>query len=176
MSRLQFVINSLISIRSVINLSSSAHDVLQQQKLAALLEGDCDSPVKVDLVSELLKSTKTSSGKVKMLLDIVECPRLRVEQVRDIIAGLDEAVKGDVEEDEEDEEQQRNRRPPQSLLNCVASLRKMVDLYEFLSAVAKEEETPKLSSECTANEAKAALGCDERIAQKISNVLQGCPI
>ena len=49
------------AIRSVINLSSSAHDVLQQQKLAALLEGDCDSAaVKVDLVSELFKSTRNS--------------------------------------------------------------------------------------------------------------------
>ena len=165
----------------MINLSSSAHDVLQQQKLAALLEGDCDSPVKVDLVSELLKSTRTSSGKIKMLLDIVECPRLRIEQVRDVVDGMGEVARiDDVDDnedyDEEEEQQKRNRRPPQNLSNCVAALRKMLDLFEFLSSVAKEEEVPKLSGECSAKDAKAALGCDEHIAQKISSVLQGSPI
>ena len=163
-------------LRSVVNLSSSAHDVLQQQKLAALLEGDCESTVKVDLVSELLKSTRTSSGKIKMLLDIVECPRLRVGQVRDIIDGLGEGPEVDEDEDEEDDqEQERKRRTPQSLSNCVLALRKMLDLFEFLSSVAKEGEVPKLSGECSAEDAKAALGCDDRIAQKISSVLQVGP-
>ena len=164
-------------LRSVVNLSSSAHDVLQQQKLAALLEGDCDSTVKVDLVSELLKSTRTSSGKIKMLLDIVECPRLRVGQVRDIIGGLGEGPDDDKDDDdeEEEEEQERKRRTPQSLSNCVAALRKMLDLFDFLSSVAKEGKVPKLSGECSAEDAKSALGCDDRIAQKISSVLQVGP-
>ena len=54
----------------------------------------------------------------------------------------------------------------------------MLDLFEFLtSVVAKEEEedeVPKLSSD--AKDAKAALGCDDRVAKKISSVLEVGPI
>ena len=147
----------VVPIRSVINLSSSAHDVLQEQKLAAVLQ--CVSDNFMEMISQLLKSSRTSSGKIKMLLDIIACPRVSADQVETLLDELDAL----------DEEASEDRKRPQSLNNCISLLRNLLRLFEFLMGVS-DESVPSFDGE-SIEDLKKALDCDDRAASKLTTLL-----
>lgn len=129
---------------------------MQEQKLAALLNED--ETVDAEKVTELLKTSRTSTGKIKMLLDIVACNNLSFNDVAVILDQLEAGSDGE------------DRRRPQSLINCVQTVSRLTELFRFLSEL-DDEEVPKFDG-TTTDEIKAALDCDDRTASKLKSIYE----
>ena len=131
-----------VPFHAVVNQSSAAHDLMQQQKLTCLVkEKDKAYGEMVSEAGELLRACRTSAGRMAIIMDVCKSDRF---EKRDVLGYVDETLKSEEDKQKESEEGDITVKPIVIFLRHIQAI---AEVHELFASVGEFEWETKSADE-----------------------------
>ena len=132
-----------VPFHAVVNQSSAAHDLMQQQKLTCLVkEKDKAYGEMVSEAGELLRACRTSAGRMAIIMDVCKSDRF---EKRDVLGYVDETLK--TEEDKQKESEEGEEITVKPIVIFLRHIKAIAEVHELFSSVGEFEWETKSADE-----------------------------